>query len=311
MEKQTITINGVHYDASSGLPNETAKKAASRGGHHATNIHQKTQRSSTLNRSYAKKPAGQPKSPTHATIKRKVTVSRSPHITKFAKDPQPISKPVRVMDIGPSVHPHVAKAHTKSHTKAQTKHAPVQLQHPPAKQLKEQAIAKALANAAPEKKAPKHRSPKRSRKLSVASASLAIMLLAGYLTYLNLPALSVRVAAAQAGIDASYPDYRPTGYRLNGPVAYAGGEVSMNFKANASTQQFSINQSKSSWDSSALLANYVEPKAGESYDTYSDAGLTIYTYGSNAAWVNGGILYTIEGDAALSNDQVRHIATSM
>ncbi len=306
MSKQTITINGVNYDAASGLAKEGAARQPSvHGGHHATHVHEKVQRSQTLHRAYTKQPAK--KSTAHVASAKKP--AQSPHITKFARDPQPIAKPVRMMDIGPATHPHVAKAHAKAaHVVAS--HKPVH--HTPAKELKEQAIATALAHAAPEKKAPKKsRATKHGRMASVASASLAIVLLAGYLTYLNLPALSVRVAAAQAGIDASYPSYRPTGYRLNGPVAYAGGEVSMDFKANAGSEQFSINQSKSSWDSSALLANYVEPKVGIDYDTYSDAGLTIYTYGSDAAWVNGGILYTLEGNARLSNEQIRHIATSM
>ena len=38
-----------------------------------------------------------------------------------------------------------------------------------------------------------------------------------------MPTLSVRVAASQAGIDASYPSYRPDGYALNGPVTYGDG----------------------------------------------------------------------------------------
>ena len=47
------------------------------------------------------------------------------------------------------------------------------------------------------------------------------------------------------------------------------------------------------------------------YATYNDAGLTIYTYGTDAAWVNGGVLYTVEGSANLSNEQIRRIATSL
>jgi hypothetical protein len=140
---------------------------------------------------------------------------------------------------------------------------------------------------------------------------IGLLLLTGYFTYINLPNLSVRVAAAQAGIDATYPEYRPVGYRLNGPVAYKNGEVSMNFASNSGPVSFSLNQSKSSWDSSALLEKYVNPKSDGKYATYSDDGLTIYTYGTDAAWVNGGILYTVDGSAMLSNEQIRRMATSM
>ena len=137
------------------------------------------------------------------------------------------------------------------------------------------------------------------------------MLIAGYLTYINMPNLSVRVAAAQAGIDANYPNYRPDGYALNGPVTYTDGRVSMNFKANAGSQNFSVNQSKSGWDSDAVLDNYVTPRATNGYIPYTERGLTIYTYDNNAAWVNAGILYTVEGDAPLSSEQIRRIATSL
>jgi hypothetical protein len=137
------------------------------------------------------------------------------------------------------------------------------------------------------------------------------VLIAGYFTYINMPSLSVRVAAAQAGIDAKYPQYHPVGYKLNGPVAYRDGEVSMKFSSNSGPVAFVLSEERSGWDSSALLEKYVNPKSEGKYATYNDAGLTIYTYGTDAAWVNAGILYTVEGDAMLSNEQVRRIATSM
>lgn len=149
------------------------------------------------------------------------------------------------------------------------------------------------------------------RILSVSSAGLALLLLGGYFTYINMPSLSTRVAAAQAGINATYPSYHPDGYSLSGAVAYNQGEVHMKFASNAGPQSFTVDQTKSSWDSSAVLENYVTKKVGENYITYNEHGLTIYTFGGDAAWVNGGILYTISGDAPLSGDQIRHIATSM
>ena len=113
-----------------------------------------------------------------------------------------------------------------------------------------------------------------------------------------MPSLSVRVAAAQAGVNATYPEYRPDGYGMSGAVAYSEGQVSMKFASNGGSENFTINQSKSNWDSSAVLDNYVKQKAGDNYITYNERGLTVYTYGSNAAWVNNGVLYTIEWQRA-------------
>ncbi|MNQ73271.1 hypothetical protein D3C85_879980 [compost metagenome] len=221
-------------------------------------------------------------------------------------------------DIAPAtVHPAVAKAHAVRATQTQPVVAqPQQVQHSqpkPSQIVKNEAI-----NAALEKAPLKHKEVKKKsllarhpRLLNVASASLALVLLGGYFTYINLPSLSVRVAAAQAGIDASYPEYHPDGYSLNGAVAYKEGEVSMKFAANGGPQNFTITQTKSSYDSEAVLDNYVKPKVGENYIPFTERGLKIYAYGGNAAWVNGGILYTISGDAPLSNSQIGNIAKSL
>lgn len=198
--------------------------------------------------------------------------------------------------------------------------APSTPRHTPASVLKQQAIAKALHDApSHHKQAPEHHTPRppRSRKaqlgraLSVASASLGILVLGGYFTYLYMPNISVRVAAAQTGVDATYPSYRPTGYSLDGPIAYNNSEVKLNFASNAGDQTFAVTQASSRWDSSAVLENYVKPAAGNSYITTRDNGLTIYTYDGKAAWVNNGVFYTIDGSAHLPDEQIRRIATSM
>ena len=142
------------------------------------------------------------------------------------------------------------------------------------------------------------------------AASFAIMLLGGYLSYINMPHLSVRVAAAQAGISASYPSYVPDGYRFYGPVAFSDGKVTLDFAANGGTTNYQISQKKTSWDSQAVLDNFVAAKTKD-YAINSAGGLTVYTYGSNAAWVDRGILYTIDGDAPLAPTQILHIAQSL
>ena len=141
-------------------------------------------------------------------------------------------------------------------------------------------------------------------------ACFAIVLIGGYLTYINMPNLSMHVAAANAGVNASFPDYRPDGYRFNGPIAYNNGEVSLKFASTTNNTGYTINQKNSNWDSQAVLDNYVSKKAKD-YLTYSEQGLTIYTFNGEAAWVNGGVFYTIEGDAPLSSDQVLRIVGSM
>jgi hypothetical protein len=233
-------------------------------------------------------------------------------IAKFAPHPSgQIRQPQKmVSDIGPSIHPLVQKTQARMNAKPAIQQAKPTAAKPSAV-IKQEAIAEAM------KKAPEHSVPKPTktgrrtpRAFSLASMTLATLLLAGYFTYINLPNLSVRVAAAQAGIDASYPEYRPDGYRLAG-VNYNKGSVSMKFAANAGPQSYTITQQQTAWDSTAVKENYVTPNWGNDVINYAERGLTIYAHEGNAAWVNGGILYTISGDAPLSSSQVRNIATNL
>lgn len=309
MAEHTVTINGTQYDAQTGLPVTPAAVTppTPTPTTHAKAIHVSTQKSQTLNRTVVQKHAPAPKV-VHQDIatRQRVNVAKHPNVSRFASDPSFRKAPkTTTADIAATPHPMVQKAHASV---AAAKRPVVQKS---SQAVKQEIVAKALANSKkPEvsKKSLKKRFP---RAFSAATASLAVLVLGGYLTYLNMPTISIRVAAVQAGIDASYPDYRPDGYRLSGPIAYNDGEVSMRFAATAGPQNFSITEKKSSWDSSAVLENYVTPKVGEDYVTYTEGGLTIYTYDNKAAWVNGGILYTIDGDAPLSNDQIRRIATSL
>ena len=149
------------------------------------------------------------------------------------------------------------------------------------------------------------------RRLSIAGAMVALLAFGSYLTYHNMPAIATRMAAAQAGINASFPSYQPSGYSLTGGISQQQGSVLMKFAANAGPGTFTLTQSRSDWDSSAVLANYVLPSFGRNFATTTSRGLTIYSTHNAAAWVNGGILYTIKGNAPLSSEQVARIAASM
>lgn len=234
------------------------------------------------------------------------TTTNQHTIQKFA--PHPIkAKPV-INDIGPVHHPTVAKAHTKQAVAKQPRVVK------PSHVIKKEAITKAMDNATGHSRTPiKIKQPltKGKRITRIVTASAAALLLAGYLTYLNMPVLSTRIAAAQAGINATYPTYTPSGYSLSEPVAYNNGMVAIKFAANAGPQDYSITEERSTWDSTAVRENYIQPQVGEKYVATQANGLTIYTYGQNAAWVNGGILYTITGTAPLSSEQIQRIAISL
>ncbi len=317
MYKKTILVNGMLYDAITGMP--IKKQANSRAStapekRHTKSSHQ-VHRRLEQSKSHARKAPSAPLIQKRAEPKISIqpAAQRSHIITKFAHHPKPTGKPNQTVDgIRPaSPHPLSKKVEARMQ-QAHPNHAPTATPVKPSSIIKKEAIDEALNKATAHHSAAKHiKHPKRaSRMLSFASFALSLLLLTGYLTYINLPNLSVRVAANQAGIEASYPGYRPDGYRLAG-VNYDQGSVSLDFAANAGPQNFTITQQQTSWDSSAVKENYVKTNWGDNVIPYSERGLTIYAHEGNAAWVNGGILYTITGDATLSTTQVRSIATSL
>ena len=185
-------------------------------------------------------------------------------------------------------------------------------------EIKNQAILEALVNAPSsdelEATAPKLPLKFRFKRLmSVAAGSLAVVILGGYLTYINMPNIMLKVAASQAGIIGSYPQYKPLGYSLEKPAKFDNNRVSMKF-VNNHKDAYSIHQQKTSWNSETLLEKIVKEEAGENYTTDQENGLTVYIFGEEqkkASWINGGVLYQIEASAELTNDQIRSIAVSL
>ncbi len=149
---------------------------------------------------------------------------------------------------------------------------------------------------------------------TIVVTSLAAVMLFGYITYLNIPNMAMRVAAAKAGFEASMPGYNPNGFKFAGPIAYSPGQITIQFSSNTDDREYNITERQTVWDSQSLLDNYVKDETGSDsgYSTFRERGLTVYVYnGSEATWVNGGIWYTIDGDSLLNSGQLLRIAASL
>lgn len=145
------------------------------------------------------------------------------------------------------------------------------------------------------------------------SAGLAVIVLLGYVTYLNVPSVSMKVASSRAGFSATLPSQTPAGYKMQGPIAYSPGQVVMKFGSNTDDRHFTVQQQPTSWDSEALKENFVAKESNAEPLTYNDRGLTIFLYnGGDAAWVDGGKFYSIKAEnSQLDTNQVLDLATSM
>lgn len=327
MSTKTIAVNGTIYDTETGRPIHRERVPAHADEHSARKLHGQLQKSTTLNRRYVQPKARQAAVNTAAStspqiIRRQTTktapsVARSPRVAHFS-DIQPvkktIAKPVAKKttpaDIKPAKHHLVEQARQRKPVKQAT----VKVAKSNA-QIKHEAIENAMAKTTPKATKKEVKQPQKQHKMgrffAVAGASMAMLFVGAYVTYLNMPVLSTRVAASQAGIQARYPAYEPNGYSLNGPVSYQKGSVIMKFAAHASPQSYTLAQTHTDWDSTAVLDSYIIPKVGNNYETTTAGGITIHTYKNTAVWVNDTILYTLTGNANLSSTQIQRIATSL
>ena len=187
------------------------------------------------------------------------------------------------------------------------KAVPARHSKPASHDIFEAAMHRATSHTQPAHKPAKHKL--HNRLANTFAGVVAFLVLAGFIGYLNMPALELRVASMQAGFSASMPDYRPTGYALTGGVQRIGGTVSVSFRSGANN--YTITQQSSDWNSQTLLDNTLA-LAGD-YQTIQKNGQTIYMYGNgaNAAWVNGGVRYDLTGNATLSRDDIANIAASL
>ena len=280
----------------------------------AKTAHRRVQASTTLNRKYVKRPM--------RSADVMVQVKRSSRVKHF----QNASVAAKVSEVEQPVapvvtHPMQVAANAKMKSRVAPVAAPVKMS---AKELKDQAIQKALANAAKPmenektakaKKAKKQKSPKvhfgLGRVVLALSCAAAAVFAIVYFVNLNMPDISMRVAAMQTGIEASYPGYVPRDFSLS-DITSEDGKITLNFKNASTGDAFSLIEEQSSWDSNALLTNFVKDEYGENYSTVREQGLTIYISGSDAAWVNGGVVYKIDTTAgSLTKKQINTIATSL
>lgn len=182
-----------------------------------------------------------------------------------------------------------------------------------AKEYKENEIKKAIKNASklPSTDATTSKFKGFGWKRAVLATVCAVTVLLSIAYVINLTStdMSLKVAAMQSGIEASYPSYIPRGYTLS-DVSSESGKVSMNFKSEDGA--FGISEESSNWDSSALLNNYIKDTYGNDYTVVREQGLTLYMGGDWEAWVNGGIVYKLSiTSGSLTKKQMKSIATSL
>ncbi|HTE58405.1 MAG TPA: DUF4367 domain-containing protein [Verrucomicrobiae bacterium] len=345
-KQNTIQLNGRHYDARTGKlmsaqetvtsGNKTyVKPLAQQSGvvldgfakrtHAKTpakKVHQRTEKSKTLMRHAVKKPTTPKAGPERMRVKRHVTphldidpgrhsrtttISKSHMVSRFGVH-APITPTTSVLPVQPEPTAPPISPLTQHHEVFGSNLQPLSL---------EKAIEQATSHTQPKhKKLSKrqkvaHRLRVSSKTTNIAAASLATVLLAGFIAFQNVPNLAMRVATARAGVQGSLPAYQPAGFGMNGPIQYKPGQITISYKSNSDTRGFRVSQKTSEWNTETLREEYVASDR-RAYQTFQDGERTIYIYdGSNATWVDEGVWYQIEGNSSLNSDQLLRIAASM
>ncbi len=186
-----------------------------------------------------------------------------------------------------------------------------------AAEIKNRAIERAIREASNSQISQKSRRQKRKigfgfKRLALALACTAAAVFAiVYFVNLNTPDISLRVAALQNGINASYPKYTPRGFNLT-DITSENGKITLNFKDSTAENSYALIEEKSSWDSNALLSNYVKPNYEDEHTVIKEQGLTLYVGNNETSWVNGGIFYRLKiASGSLTKKQIKTIATSL
>ena len=311
----------------------------------ATIAHRKVRSSTTLNRRYVRKPRraeveqSQLEGPSAMEEAVSVSVSRSPKIQRFSTSGRDSAfynnaESSRGQDdmVAAQAHPMQVAANERMRRRSIDVAGPA-AKAMTARELKDQAIQKALASASrpldsessvksKAASSTKHKKKSKSKNfgkmhfgfgrvmLALSCAAVAVFAIV-YFVNLNMPDLSLRVAAMQTGIEASYPSYVPRDFSLS-DITSEDGKVTLNFRNAQTGDAFSLVEESSSWDSNALLTNYVRDAYDDNYTIVREQGLTLYVSGSDASWVNGGVVYklnTVSG--SLTKKQIKSIATSL
>ena len=278
----------------------------------AINARRKVGVSTTLNRKYVRRPQ-------KSTDDVVVAVKKSPKVRHFGTQTVASSKKVEkdagsIMQKAP-VHP-MQKTANERLKQYREQSASQQRKKLTAKELKDQAINKALVEAARTGEADEKMEKTKIRfgfprvVLALSCATIVVLMIV-YFVNLNMPDISLRVAAMQTGFEASYPSYIPRDYTLSG-ITSEEGNITLSFKNHSAETTFSLVEKKSTWDSNALLNNFVKSTYGENYSVIREQGLTIYISDSNATWVNGGVVYNLNAETSnLTKKQIKSIAVSL
>lgn len=235
-------------------------------------IRRKTKASTTLRREYVGRPSR--KTGTRVEVRRSARIQHFNTADVAVKDKGIASDSAVTKQESESVkqHPLQQKANVRMQSR-QLMNNTQPVRKETAKELKDKAISQALAMASassdtgePENKLKKTKKIHFGvgRVILAMSCAAVVVFAIVYFVNLNMPDVSMKVAAMQTGINASYPDYVPRDYAISS-ITSEDKKITLKFKNSSNDKEFTLVEETSSWDSNALLNNYVKEHYGDNY----------------------------------------------
>lgn len=341
MSKQTITINGRQYHAVTGklitdiaAPEDHDALANTHKIHVDTVVakpatkavtRHKTKPSQTLMRSAVKKPTLQTtairvqhaaqsdvltptvatkpsvNSISHARLERAQSTVRSEQISRFQQ-----GETVSTLSVQ---HAHIP-VRTAPDRREEAK-APVDAPEPKLSNAPEDIFTRAIENAEHHADIKAHtRAYKikvRRHFASLAVGASALLVIAGFATYLNMPSLQIRVAGLEAGVSTVNPNFSKAGFSYTGVSASQSKRV-IGLKTAEAT--YSLVQQPTNWAGGQMVDHIssVSASGTPNFKTVQFGDQTVYRLNNgNATWVKNGTWYQLNGDRAVGDQQLRSL----
>lgn len=269
------------------------------------------------------------------TLMRKTVVKPADHTHHTIVTPQqhiPVARSERALNT--QTHPDVRRFNNAQTTKHVTPHiapmrvaeAPIdpvhhQEQHNPhlvQHMTTESFISRQLDNAIAEQD--QTQKPKKQRfgflrskkAISLSASSLAVLALAGFFLWQNLPSISVAVAGRKSGLSVHVPNGIPSNFALSREVIYSKGEVTFTYKSRVDDRHFTVTTQDSQDMTSQSLESAIALNTKGNYQTYQADGITLFITGPGTAdWIDGSQRFNVSGESGLSSEQLAKIASSL
>lgn len=142
---------------------------------------------------------------------------------------------------------------------------------------------------------------------SMAIGASALFIIAGFATYLNTPSLQIRAAGLQAGVSTMSPDFAAAGFAYTGVTATQTKRV-IGLKTDEASYQ--LVQQPTNWAGGQMIdeISSVSASGKPNFKTVQFGNQTVYRLNNgNATWVKDGTWYQLNGERAISDTVLRSL----